>query len=91
MNPQLSKSEKINAIESKIQELGYHVQEVQDHSYKHQGHQGFSDTGSHFHVIMKAKFSSTMEKIKIQKKVMSSFLSLIPQEIHAITIDIQSL
>lgn len=85
----LAKEEKISIIKLKIESLGYKVLAVVDESYKHSGHQGYSDTGSHFHAKISASFSSSMEKIRAQKEIMKQFLDLIPNEIHALSLEFQ--
>lgn len=83
----LSKTDKIQQIRLKIEELNYEIYHIEDQSHLHAGHQGFSDTGSHFHVIISKSFKSTREKFQAQKQIMSNFIDLIPSSIHALTLE----
>ena len=85
----LGKKEKINSIICRIENIGYKVITVDDESHKHAGHQGFSDSGSHFHAKIEVHFSKSIEKISIQKKIMAQFLDLIPTHIHALRLSFE--
>lgn len=64
--------------------------QVIDESDQHQGHAGHGGGGRHFAVVIAADFFADKSRVEAHRAIYALFTDLIPHEIHALKIKIQS-
>lgn len=83
--------ERIHAIETRLQ-AAFHpaVLEVQDDSAAHAGHAGSAGGAGHYTVVIGAETFQSLSRIAVHRAVYGVLADLIPEEIHALRIQVVS-
>ena len=63
--------------------------EVLDESEQHKGHAGYQGGGRHFAIIITADCLEGLTRVKAHQKIYALFTDLMPDEIHALRIQIK--
>lgn len=62
---------------------------VDNQSEQHQGHAGYTDGESHFHVTIVADVFKDMTRVQKQRMVMAELKDLMPLPIHALAMSVE--
>ncbi len=83
-------AEKVALITARLQQaLSPTHLEVLDESANHVGHAGHQGGGRHFAIIISAPSLSQLKRVAAHRKIYLLFNDLIPDEIHALRIQIK--
>jgi BolA protein len=63
--------------------------EVLDESDQHIGHAGHQGGGRHFAIIISADSLNALTRVEAHRKIYALFTDLIPEQIHALKIQVQ--
>ncbi len=80
---------RVNAIETALQQLAPSFLEVIDDSAAHAGHPGAAAGGGHFTIIISANCLQGLSRIKAHQMIYKVLGDLMQHEIHAVNIKIK--
>lgn len=62
---------------------------VENQSEQHQGHAGYTDGESHFHVTIVASAFNGLSRVQKQRMVMAELKDMMPLPIHALAMSVE--
>ncbi|OGT31408.1 MAG: hypothetical protein A3E87_03515 [Gammaproteobacteria bacterium RIFCSPHIGHO2_12_FULL_35_23] len=84
-------TKRIDLIRQKLQNaLNPTLLEIADESYLHKGHIGAKSGAGHFALTITASQLNNLSKVAAHQLIYSALADMIPTEIHALKIKIQS-
>lgn len=87
----MNASEKLQLIQQRLEDAFHpdHL-EVLDESDAHRGHAGHGGGGRHFAVIIQAPAFKDKSRVAAHREIYALFTDLMPDEIHALRINIKN-
>lgn len=82
-------SSKLALIQSRLEKaFSPQVLHVENESDKHKGHAGYQDGNRHFAITIKADCFKMLSRVAAHRLIYALFEDLIPEQIHALRINI---
>ncbi len=78
---------RLKAISEHLQALAPSVLELTDESHLHAGHAGAASGGGHFRLLIVSEQFRGLAVLARHRRVYESLAAMIPQEIHALSIE----
>lgn len=86
---EMNSQQRLNTIQTQLQQaLSPTRLEVFDESHHHLGHAGAASGAGHFKLIISSPLFANLNRIACHRLVYQALDNLIPQEIHALSIEI---